>query len=97
MRLDAARFGRLVAPQALPLINIGAGEDLTIAELAELIAAVVGYKGRFTYDTSKPDGTPRKLLDVSRLAALGWSRRIGLREGIAATYQDFLRRRALAA
>ena len=69
-----------------PLINIGAGEDVTIGELAETVMKVVGFRGRVTYDTSKPDGTPRKLLDVSRLAALGWRARTPLREGIALAY-----------
>ncbi|MCU0266338.1 MAG: GDP-L-fucose synthase [Actinomycetia bacterium] len=68
-------------------VNVGVGEDLTIRELAELVADVVGYEGTLEWDTTKPDGTPRKLLDVSRLAALGWAPRIGLREGIAATYE----------
>jgi len=67
-------------------VNVGCGEDLSIRELAELIAEVVGYRGRVTWDTSKPDGTPRKLLDVSRIRTLGWEPRIPLREGIAATY-----------
>jgi GDP-L-fucose synthase len=79
-------------PEPRPLINIGTGEDLTIAELAELIAQVVGFHGRFVYDKSKPDGTPRKVLDVARLRALGWSPQIPLREGIADAYRDFLAR-----
>jgi GDP-L-fucose synthase len=67
-------------------INVGSGQDTTIRELAETIARVVGYTAGFRYDTSKPDGTPRKLLDVSRLHALGWQARIGLEEGIRSTY-----------
>jgi GDP-L-fucose synthase len=67
-------------------INVGTGEDVTIRELAETIESVVGYDGSLGWDTSKPDGTPRKLLDVSRIKALGWEPRIGLREGIASTY-----------
>jgi GDP-L-fucose synthase len=67
-------------------INIGVGADLTIAELAELVAGVVGYRGGVDFDASKPDGTPRKLLDVSRIGALGFRPRIGLEAGIAATY-----------
>ncbi|MFD1660317.1 GDP-L-fucose synthase family protein [Streptomyces caeni] len=67
-------------------VNIGTGTDLTIRELAELVAEVVGYQGRVEWDPSQPDGTPRKLLDVSRLTALGWAPRIGLREGLAQTY-----------
>lgn len=68
------------------IINVGVGEDLTIRELAETVKEVVGYQGRLVFDISKPDGTPRKLLDVSRLTALGWHPRIGLRDGIAQTY-----------
>jgi GDP-L-fucose synthase len=71
-------------------MNIGCGEDVTIRELAGLIQEVVGFSGQLRFDTSKPDGTPRKLLDVSRLRSLGWAPRIGLRAGIAATYQWFL-------
>jgi GDP-L-fucose synthase len=71
-------------------INVGVGEDLSIRELAELLADVIGYEGELVQDTSKPDGTPRKVLDVSRLKGLGWEPRIGLREGIAETYAWFL-------
>lgn len=67
-------------------LNVGAGEDCTVAELAERIADTVGYRGRIGYDPSKPDGTPRKLLDVSRIHALGWQHRISLRDGLRATY-----------
>ena len=97
MGLPETEFGRLVAPAAAPLINIGAGKDLTIAELAALVAEAVGFEGRFVYDASKPDGTPRKLLDGSRLAALGWQPKVDLRRGIALAYQDFQRRFAAAA
>jgi len=69
-----------------PLVNIGCGQDVTIRELAETVMDVVGCKAKITFDTSKPDGTPRKLLDVSRLAALGWHARTPLREGIARAY-----------
>jgi GDP-L-fucose synthase len=69
------------------LVNIGSGDELSIKALAELIAAVIGYKGRFEFDRSKPDGTPRKLLDLTRLHGLGWSRKISLRQGIEATYR----------
>jgi GDP-L-fucose synthase len=68
------------------LLNVGVGEDLSIAELAELVARVVGYAGQIRFDPSRPDGTPRKLLDVSRLNALGWRARIGLEDGVRATY-----------
>jgi GDP-L-fucose synthase len=71
-------------------INIGVGKDITIREAAELIAEVVEFRGKLVFDTSKPDGTPRKLLDVSRLQALGWQAKISFREGIAKAYADFL-------
>ena len=95
MRLPEGDFARLVAPASAPLINIGAGEDQSIAALAALVAEVLGYRGEFVYDNSKPDGTPRKLLDSSRLRALGWQPKIALREGIALAYQDFLRLQAV--
>lgn len=72
-----------------PAVNIGWGEDVTIRELAELIVSVIGYEGRLVFDSSKPDGTPRKLLDVSRLAGLGWRPRIPLGTGIERTYAWF--------
>jgi GDP-L-fucose synthase len=72
------------------LINIGTGEDITIAEFARLVAAVVGYTGNINFDPSRPDGTPRKLLDVSRLAKLGWRARTSLEEGIRLAYQAYL-------
>ena len=72
------------------MINIGTGEDVTIAELAELIREVVGYSGSIQYDTGKPDGTPRKLLDVSRVLAMGWRSRIDLRTGLEGTYHWYL-------
>jgi len=71
------------------IINVGTGEDQTIRELAGIVAQAVGYTGTIVTDASKPDGTPRKLLDVSRLTALGWKAKIPLREGIAHTYRDF--------
>jgi GDP-L-fucose synthase len=71
-------------------VNVGTGIDETIRELAETVRDVTGFAGKLTWDASKPDGTPRKLLDVSRLKSLGWSSRIGLREGIERTYRDFL-------
>lgn len=95
--LDERTFDSLVDSKICPLINIGTGEDLTIRELADLIAQVVGFRGRFVYDVSKPDGTPRKMLDVSRLRALGWSPTIALRDGIANAYRDFLARYGSAA
>ena len=71
-------------------VNVGCGSDLTIDELARLVCGVVGFEGRLEFLTDKPDGTPRKLLDTSRLSALGWQPRIGLAEGLAATYREFL-------
>ena len=94
MRLPQAQFDRLLDPAAAPLINIGTGEDQSIAELARLVAEVIGFAGEFVYDASKPDGTPRKLLDISRLFALGWRSKVGLREGIGRAYKDYLERRA---
>jgi len=76
------------------IVNIGCGEDLTIRELAELICEVVGYKGGLEFDASKPDGTPKKLLDVSKLKAMGWSPRVSLREGITRTYRWYLENQA---
>ena len=70
-------------------VNIGAGREITIRDLAALIADIAGYRGALTYDQTKPDGTPRKLLDVSRMTALGWHARIGLREGITAVYAAY--------
>jgi len=72
------------------IVNVGVGEDLTIREMAQMVSEVVGYQGIIVNDTSKPDGTPRKLLDVSRLRGLGWQARKPLNEGIAETYQWFL-------
>jgi GDP-L-fucose synthase len=71
-----------------PLVNVGTGEDVTICELAETVMEIVGFKGRIAFDSSKPDGTPRKLLDVSRLAALGWRSHTTLRDGIRAAYDS---------
>jgi GDP-L-fucose synthase len=75
------------------LVNIGCGADLPIAELATIVRDVVGFEGELRFDTSRPDGTPRKLLDVSRLTALGWRAKRGLREGIEQTYGWFLAHR----
>lgn len=90
-RLEDGELGSLFNEVRPPLVNIGCGEDMTIRELAETIADVVGYSGKLTFDTSKPDGTMRKLLDVSRLKNLGWTASTGLREGITHTYQLFLK------
>lgn len=72
------------------MVNIGVGTDISIAELAQLVKEIVGYRGNIEFDTSKPDGTPRKLLDVSLLHSLGWKHKIGLIEGLHKTYGDFL-------
>jgi GDP-L-fucose synthase len=76
------------------IINVGCGEDISIRKLAELICDIVGFQGELTWDTTRPDGTPRKLLDVSKLHDLGWHHTIGLREGIARTYEWFLQNAA---
>jgi GDP-L-fucose synthase len=73
-------------------INIGGGEEVTVADLARLIAGIVGWEGEFVFDIAKPDGTPRKRLDISRLSALGWTAAIPLREGLTDAYRDFQRR-----
>jgi len=91
MQLPDDAFGRIAAGSpGFPLINIGAGTDLTIAELAHLIADVVGFKGQFSWDRSKPDGVPQKLLSSDRLHSLGWRQRLDLRQGIERTYKEFL-------
>lgn len=77
-------------------INVGSGEDLTILELAQTVARIVGFKGAIHTDPSKPDGTPRKLMSAERLRAMGWRPRIGLEDGIAGAYADFLRKEAAA-
>ena len=89
MELDAATY-KANTKEMLSHINVGTGEDVTIAELAQRIAKVVGYAGRIEQDPSRPDGPPRKLMDVSRVKALGWRPRVGLDEGLAVAYSDFL-------
>ena len=91
---DACVFLMERGDDAPSLVNIGTGTDLSIAELVDLVMDVVGYRGRVVYDRTKPDGTPRKLLDVGRLSALGWRARTSLREGIARAYAAFACRRA---
>ena len=85
MNLDEARYSSLLA--GVPLINIGTGTDVTVRELAEQVCAVLGFKGELRFDTTRPDGTPQKLLDVSRIQSLGWHSKTTLAEGIALTYE----------
>ena len=87
--LDRETYDASTAPM-LSHINVGTGSDVTILELARMVARVTGFAGRITTDPSRPDGAPRKLMDVGRLASMGWRARIGLEEGIAETYQWFL-------
>jgi GDP-L-fucose synthase len=89
MNLDRDTYAAHTQPM-LSHINVGTGEDLTIRELAETVARVVGYDGRIETDPGKPDGAPRKLMDVSRLRALGCRAVVGLEEGLARAYADFL-------
>ncbi|HET7731196.1 MAG TPA: GDP-L-fucose synthase [Usitatibacter sp.] len=89
MGLDAKTYAANTRPM-LSHINVGTGVDVTIRELAETIGRVVGYRGRIAFDPTKPDGTPRKLMDVGRLNALGWKARVGLEEGLSLAYRDFL-------
>jgi GDP-L-fucose synthase len=86
MNLDEARFGSLLVDDAPPLINIGTGEDVTIRELAETVARVLEFQGQLVFDTTKPDGTPRKLLDVTQLHALGFHHQTSLQQGIQNTW-----------
>lgn len=87
--LDDVRYDMLTNPAQCPLINIGTGEDLTILSLAEICAEVIGYKGKFIQDTTKPDGTLRKVLDVSKINKLSWKASTRLKDGIRLTYEVF--------
>ncbi len=89
MELNKDVYNQFTEPM-LSHINVGTGRDCSIKELASAIASVVGYKGKITFDSTKPDGTPRKLLDVSRLAALGWTTKLSLHDGLVDTYQWYL-------
>jgi GDP-L-fucose synthase len=89
MELDQETYARNSQPM-LSHINIGTGEDITIRELAHTISDVIGYRGNIEYDANKPDGTPRKLMDVTRMRNLGWQPRVGLHEGLRLAYADFL-------
>jgi GDP-L-fucose synthase len=91
LRLDDQRFQSAIGTYP-PLVNIGSGTDLTISALAEVVSRIVGFRGALRFDTGKPDGTPRKLLDVSRMTNLGWAPRVPMAEGIALSYRDFLGR-----
>ena len=91
MDLPETGMASLVNDETPPLINVGCGEDMTIRELAELVRKIVGTDAAIEWDSTKPDGTPRKLLDVGKLSALGWKQAIGLEEGIRRAYADYLR------
>jgi GDP-L-fucose synthase len=94
MKLPAEQYDAIVKMDP-PLVNVGSGEELTIAELAQLIGEVVGCTAKIRWDREQPDGTPQKLLDASRMRALGWSPTIALRAGVAATYRHYLREQSL--
>jgi GDP-L-fucose synthase len=93
MEMDDALYAKNTRPD-LSHINVGTGEDCTIRALAEALARVIGYEGRLEFDATKPDGTPRKLMDVSRLTAMGWRPEIGLEDGLRQTYRWFLENHA---
>jgi GDP-L-fucose synthase len=88
LNMSNVQLTPLLVSDTWPLLNIGCGADITIHELAELIKDVVGYKGNLVFDTKKPDGTMRKLMDVSRMSAMGWHYKVSLRDGIVLAYQD---------
>ena len=93
MNLDDTRFQRVLNDgngTLPPLVNIGTGVDLTIKELAERVGEAVGFTGKIVFDASKPDGTPKKLLDVSRINALGWHASLNLKDGLKLAYQNFI-------
>lgn len=87
LRLDDLTYGELLTVDEPPLVNIGTGEDVSIRELAEAICSTVGFHGELSFDSTKPDGTPRKLMDISRMHSLGWRHRISLAEGIGRVYE----------
>jgi GDP-L-fucose synthase len=90
MTLREEKLRSLIFAHGLPLLNIGWGKDVSIQELAMLIKDIVGFHGEIVFDTTKPDGTPRKLLEVARMAELGWKAKISLRDGIEETYRWYL-------
>ena len=94
MNLPDEQFALLITDDSPPLINIGCGEDLTIKELAELVKEIVGFTGQLSFDTSKPDGTMRKLMDVSKLKQMGWQSTTNLRDGITMAYKNYLEGKA---
>jgi GDP-L-fucose synthase len=88
INLDETPYNRLLVDENAPaLINVGSGEEVTIHELALLVKEIIGFRGNLVFDTTKPDGTPRKLVDASRIHSLGWQHRIGLKDGIAGSYE----------
>jgi len=91
MNLSTYQFSQHITDPMCSHINVGTGKDVTIKELAELMAKTVGFKGKLVFDTTKPDGTPRKVLNVDRLAGLGWQYTVDLEQGLARTYQWFLK------
>ena len=92
MELSDSEYQTFLTEERAPLINIGTGDDTTIAELAALAAKVVGFKGELVYDTTKPDGTMKKVLDVSKVLSYGWKAKVGLEEGIGLAYKEWLGR-----
>lgn len=93
MSLPDNQYQTLITNHQLPpLLNIGCGEDLTIRELVDMVKQIIGFSGDVNWDRGKPDGTPQKLLDVTRLSAFGWKPRTGLNEGIGQAYEDYLSR-----
>ena len=92
LNLPREQIEGMFSAQHPPLINIGSGTDISIKELAQIVKQVVGFQGELVFDTTKPDGTPRKLLDLSRLKQLGWSYRMALPDGVTAAYEEFLTR-----
>jgi GDP-L-fucose synthase len=97
LELPRERLDQALGSARPPLVNVGCGEDGTIAELAVAVRNAVGVQAEIVYDRSKPDGTPRKLLDIGLLRSLGWQPRVGLEQGLALAYADFLAGTAVAA
>ena len=87
MTLDDRRFGTLLSDDYPPLVNVGSGSEVTIRELAETVCRVLGFEGKLVFDSSKPDGTPRKLMDSSRLRSLGWQPKVDLESGIRMAFE----------